>query len=96
MGDLHSHVLALPFALLTLALALNLYRTNEPINIRWLLRHPWQALAMSLCFGALAFINSWDFPVYAAILAAVTLAGPGATDALFIPRTPSRQLPRDP
>ena len=74
LGDLHSHVLALPFVLLTLALALNLYRAAEPINILWFLRHPWQALAMSLCFGALAFINSWDFPVYAAILAAVTLA----------------------
>ena len=57
-----------------MALALNLYRAAEPINILWFLRHPWQALAMSLCFGALAFINSWDFPVYAAILAAVTLA----------------------
>ena len=74
LGDLHSHVLALPFVLLTLALALNLYRTTEPIGLRWILRHPWQSLAMSLCFGALAFINSWDFPVYAAILAAVTLA----------------------
>ena len=74
LGDLHSHVLALPFVLLTLALALNLYRSTEPIGIRWILRHPWQSLAMSLCFGALAFINSWDFPVYAAILAAVTLS----------------------
>ncbi len=74
LGDLHSHVLALPFVLLTLALTLNLYRSDEPIGIRWHLRHPWQALSMSLCFGALAFINSWDFPVYAGILAAVTLA----------------------
>ena len=74
LGDLHSHVLALPFVLLTLALALNLYRGRELIGLRWLLHHPWQALAMSLCFGALAFINSWDFPVYAGILAAVTLA----------------------
>jgi len=74
LGDLHSHVLALPFVLLTLALALNLYRGRGLIGFRWLLQHPWQALAMSLCFGALAFINSWDFPVYAGILAAITLA----------------------
>jgi YYY domain-containing protein len=74
LGDLHSHVLALPFVLLTLALALNLYRSNEPVGFRWLLRHPWQSLALALCFGALAFINFWDFPVYAAILGAVTLA----------------------
>ena len=74
LGDLHSHVLALPFVLLTLALALNLCRSEEPIGFRRIILHPWQALSMSLCFGALAFINSWDFPVYASILAAVTLA----------------------
>ena len=74
LGDLHSHVLALPFVMLTLALALNLYHSDVPIGVRRLGSHPWQSLAMSLCLGALAFINSWDFPVYAAILAAVTLA----------------------
>ena len=74
LGDLHSHVLALPFALLTLALALNLYRCGDSIGLRWLVRHPWEALGISLCLGSLAFINSWDFPVYAAILAAAALA----------------------
>ncbi len=74
LGDLHSHVLALPFVLLALGLALNLYRSRQAIGFRWLMDNRWQAAAMSLCFGALAFINSWDFPVYAAILAAVSLA----------------------
>ncbi|MCY4367374.1 MAG: DUF2298 domain-containing protein [Chloroflexi bacterium] len=73
LGDLHSHVLALPFAILALSLALNLLRTEESIGIGWLNTHRWQAAAISLCFGGLAFINSWDFPVYAAILVAVTL-----------------------
>ncbi len=73
LGDLHSHVLALPFALLTLALALNVYQGSHPIGLRRIIQRPWETAALSLCFGALAFINSWDFPVYAAILAAVTL-----------------------
>lgn len=73
LGDLHSHVLALPFALLTLGLALNVYRTDSPIGFRWLLRHRWETAALSLCFGALAFINSWDFPVYSAIFAAAIM-----------------------
>ncbi len=85
LGDLHSHVLALPFVLLTLALALNLFRSDESIGVRWLLRHPWQAIAMSLCFGALAFINSWDFPVYAAILGAVTLAKAWGDQCALLP-----------
>ena len=73
LGDLHSHVLVLPFAILALSLALNLLRTEESIGFGWLNAHRWQAAAISLCFGGLAFINSWDFPVYAAILVAVTL-----------------------
>ena len=73
LGDLHSHVLALPFAILALSLALNLLRTEEAIGLGWLNAHRWQAAAMSLCFGGLAFINSWDFPVYSAILGAVAL-----------------------
>ncbi len=68
LGDLHSHVLALPFALLALSLTLNFLRTEEPLGLGWLVRHRWEAMAMALSLGALAFINSWDFPVYAGIL----------------------------
>ena len=73
LGDLHSHVLALPFAIIALSLALNLLRTDVPIGWRWLTAHRLEAAAISLCFGGLAFINSWDFPVYAAMLGAVAL-----------------------
>ncbi len=100
LGDLHPHVLNLPFLLLVLSLGLNLYATPEslePIESTatkkpaqspeatgtkaparpgpgWLLRHPWQAGAIALSLGALAFINSWDFPVYAAVFGALLLA----------------------
>ena len=71
LGDLHSHVLNLPFLVLVLALALNLFVTNEPVDHRWLAKHPWQSASISLSLGALAFVNSWDFPVYAAIFSGV-------------------------
>ena len=73
LGDLHSHVLSLPFVLLALALGLNLLQGREPIKFSRLFRRPWETGALALAFGALAFINSWDFPVYAAILAAIFL-----------------------
>ena len=71
LGDLHSHVLALPFVILVLSLALNLLHSAGPLGPRWLLRNPCEAGTLALSLGALAFINSWDFPVYAAILGAV-------------------------
>ena len=90
LGDLHPHVLNLPFLLLALSLGLNLYAAPERPGPGWLLRHPWQAGAIALSLGALAFINSWDFPVYAAIFGALLLlksyagrlAGPGGNGEL--------------
>ena len=43
LGDLHSHVLALPFVLLVLSLCLNLFHSPEPLRLRWHLRHRWEA-----------------------------------------------------
>ncbi len=74
LGDLHSHVLNLPFLLLTLSLSLNLFRSPEATGPGWALRRPWRFGALALSLGALSFINSWDFPVYAGILGAVVLA----------------------
>jgi YYY domain-containing protein len=79
LGDMHPHVLALPFVLLALALALNVLRqesTNvkrqasnvklqSPIsNIQSLFSNFPHPLLYALCLGALAFLNTWDFPIY--------------------------------
>ncbi len=91
LGDMHPHVLALPFVLLTLALALNVLRQkvtksklqtptsnlHPPIsNLQSLisnlhspfsnLQHP---LLYALCLGSLAFLNTWDFPIYLFVMA---------------------------
>ncbi len=70
LGDLHAHVTALPFLTLALALALALLMTPEPPGMEWLRDRPWEAGALALILGALAFINAWDFPLYLCIVGA--------------------------
>lgn len=69
LGDMHPHLLSLPFALLALALALNLFfspqRTQKP-SVIFLILH-------SICLGGMGFLNTWDLPVYFAVFAAVFL-----------------------
>ena len=73
LGDLHAHVSALPFVILSLALGLNLFVSDEKLGLGWLRRYPWEVLAITLSLGALAFINIWDFPLAAAIFVALVL-----------------------
>ncbi len=62
-ADLHAHLIAFPFTLLVIVLALNLFRSKK---IEWL-----NILIASLAVGALGFISSWDFPTYAVFFALV-------------------------
>ena len=70
LGDLHAHVLSIPFFLLAIGAVLNFYNSGERLELAWLRRHPAQAMAVALSGGALAFINFWDFPTFLALLAA--------------------------
>lgn len=77
LGDMHPHVLSLPFVILTIVLALNLYRRirNEtyPSGVWWRRWLPLPGLALVL--GALGFLNTWDFPIYwALVVGAMVLA----------------------
>lgn len=77
LGDLHAHVLAIPFLLLAVAATLHLYLAPEPLGLAGLWRHPGRAAArllpVALAGGALAFINFWDFPTFLALLAGALL-----------------------
>mgnify|MGYP005850116343 CR=1 FL=1 len=70
LGDLHPHVLALPFVLLALGLALSLLLSDEPLGWSWLHLRPQRLVSFGLVMGGLAFINSWDLPTYLFILVA--------------------------
>jgi YYY domain-containing protein len=89
LGDMHPHLLGLPFVLLAIALALNLWRRREslpmPPALRPLLNWPdgWRAygqallarvphwIGHALVLGALGFLNTWDFPIYWALVVGV-------------------------
>ncbi len=74
LGDLHPHVISLPFLLLLLSLALNLFLSSRKVGLDWLRRNPLEFGAVALALGSLAFINIWDFPTYAAILGLLLFA----------------------
>ncbi len=77
LGDLHPHVLSMPFALLAVGLALNLYlrtrnRPGEKVSASaWPARGDFWLAVIAL--GGLAFLNTWDFPIYVGLYCAAFL-----------------------
>ena len=76
-GDLHAHMMALPYTLLALGLGLNLVRSSArdredtSVNVWW--RDPVEILTLTflaLTTGALWLMNTWDFPTYSALMVA--------------------------
>lgn len=65
LGDLHAHVLALPFTLVALAFALQVVLAGPG-------GAP-EAVAAGLAVGALYAINAWSYPVAAGLLAVAVL-----------------------
>jgi YYY domain-containing protein len=60
-GDLHSHMLAIPFYLMVLSFLLNIYFRK---NTNQVFGNGLVFLIFSLSLGFLFPTNSWDFPVY--------------------------------
>ncbi|UYN88975.1 MAG: hypothetical protein KIT08_07710 [Anaerolineales bacterium] len=71
LGDLHPHVLSIPFVLLATGVALNTYlggSERKKPRMGLYIREESLALA-ALVIGALAFLNIWDLPIYAILFA---------------------------
>jgi YYY domain-containing protein len=68
LGDLHAHVLAIPFTALALAFALQVALHGPRGDLVW--RSVAEALTAGLAVGALYAINSWSYPVVAGLLVA--------------------------
>jgi YYY domain-containing protein len=68
LGDLHAHVLALPFTVLALAFALQIALAGPRGDVVW--RAVGEALVAGLAIGSLYAVNSWSYPVVAGVLAA--------------------------
>ncbi len=73
LGDLHPHVLAIPFSLLAISVALNLFlggwrgRIDLPLGVRLHINY-FGILFSALVLGGLAFLNTWDILVAAALI----------------------------
>ncbi|MGD8822961.1 MAG: DUF2298 domain-containing protein, partial [Anaerolineales bacterium] len=66
LADNHPHVLTLPFALMAVAFCLNLfYIGRQALQGRFKLPISWLQIGLAgFIFGGLAFLNTWDFPIY--------------------------------
>lgn len=77
LADNHPHVLALPFVLLAVGFALHIYLKRREHNIGmlalpggiWVPLSYLEFLFAALLFGGLAFLNTWDLPIYLVIVA---------------------------
>jgi uncharacterized membrane protein len=63
-ADLHAHLIVIPFALLNMAIGLELFLQPISIGFNWIKRHWAKLILIAICLGALVFLNSWDFPIY--------------------------------
>src|SRR5690606_26147068 len=81
LGDLHPHVMALPFTVLALGLAWMLLTVGRLREGQSLLQRDWFRFAIAGgLIGSLYAMNSWDFPTYLVIaLMALGLGTVGAS-----------------
>jgi YYY domain-containing protein len=68
-GDIHAHTAALPFALTSVGLALNVARSPDGLDWRSWRSRPGLLLLAALVLGSLAFVNAVDLPTYATLVA---------------------------
>ena len=83
LGDLHPHVLGLPFLLLAVSAALALYLHARQQTVHMFSGAVLAAL-LAVVLGGLAFMNAWDFPLalaLASMACVIGLATSGQTDS---------------
>lgn len=73
LGDLHAHVMSIPFVLLAMAIAVNFLRWRGPLGWRFWADNPAWLPIMAVTLGGLAFLNAWDFPTFLLLLALMVL-----------------------
>jgi YYY domain-containing protein len=70
LGDMHPHVMSIPFVLMTVGVAFLLLREEERLDAAFWVRHPFMLLATGVMVGGLLFLNTWDMPTLAFVVVA--------------------------
>ena len=83
-GDLHAHMMVIPFTLLVIGLGLNLVVGLKGNGKLWIVA---AAGALALTLGSLWVINSWDYPAYLVLVVALL-----ALAVYFKPGRPSSRI----
>ena len=73
LGDLHPHVMSIPFILLFVSYSLNFFLTPVTFGSRWVRSHFGTVFVAALLLGGLAFINTWDIVPFAVLWAALLI-----------------------
>ena len=73
LGDLHPHVMSIPFVLLAIGAALALLRSEGPLDLVFWLERPLSLIGLAVILGGLAFLNTWDLPTTAAVMVMIAL-----------------------
>ncbi len=73
LGDLHPHVMAIPFVLLALGVAQVFLRSEGPLDLVVWLERPFALVAFAIVVGGLAFLNTWDMPTMAFVVGLAAL-----------------------
>ncbi len=64
LGDMHPHVMALPFAIASVALAMDVFISHRSISL-WPLREKIPYILMAaILIGSFVALNAWDLPTY--------------------------------
>ena len=72
LGDLHPHVMSIPFVVLFIGVALNFHRLRPDFWRNYRSVYPYAiVLAAAVVLGGLGFNNLWDMPTFAALLIGV-------------------------
>ena len=73
LGDLHPHVMAIPYVLTALALGLSFWRSETPLAFDTWRRRPLSLLLSAVLVGGLGFLNTWDLPTFGLLIALLVL-----------------------
>lgn len=60
LGDLHPHLMSIPFVLLVVGLIRSVFVSPLRWGISWIRSRPIHALVLALVIGGVGFVNTWD------------------------------------